>query len=319
MKHRDEAAPDWAGLDRKTRLKRVRRALKRGEVEVLVALTDHNLQLFGRGGAHTSPHTRRAYATGVRQYLAYALPLGWKRLTVYDIDLTVGYLRMLQANGLGPGTVNARRTAARALYRALRWAGALAADPFADTPRAHDPEEKWAKRQAYSRADVAALLAASGPPERRLVLLGAHAALRMAELVSLTWDRVDLDARTLRVTGKGSKTATVHLSGTLWAELGAVPPGERVGTVLPWVNQKTVRDVLRHLCLISGVRYEGRQVHGLRHAAATMLLEDTRDLTVVARHLRHSSVSTTEIYAKLSPERLTSALRAWDAVGVIEE
>jgi integrase/recombinase XerC len=53
-------------------------------------------------------------------------------------------------------------------------------------------------------------------------------------------------------------------------------------------------------------------VHGLRHAAATMLLEQTGDLYVVSRHLRHSSISTTETYAKANPKKLVDAIANWE-------
>ncbi|MCD0160270.1 tyrosine-type recombinase/integrase [Deinococcus sp. 6YEL10] len=302
----------WDTLPREKREKVVRQALKRRDVDTLVELTMHNLLAYGRGGAHTSVHTMRAYRTGVRAYLAYALPLGWKRLTEHDTDLTIGYIRTLERQGVKPGTINARRSAARALYRALRWAGVLHADPFSDTPRAQDREDRWVKREAYSRADVDALLALADPDETRFLLLGAHGALRMAELISLEWKDVNFEKRTMTVTGKGRKTATVHLSSPLVTALEQVPAPERVGTVLPWQNPKTIRLVLRALCHRAGVQYTKRQVHGLRHAAATMLLDQCGDIYVVARHLRHSSVGTTETYAKLNNRRLTDALATWD-------
>ncbi|WP_088248305.1 tyrosine-type recombinase/integrase [Deinococcus indicus] len=302
----------WDSLTREKREKIVRQALKRRDVPTLVSLTMHNLLSYGRGGAHTSLHTMRAYATGVRAYLAYALPLGWKRLCEHDTDLTIGYIRALERAGVKPGTINARRSAARALYRALRWAGVLHADPFADTPRAQDREERWTKREAYSREDIDALLAIADPDETRLVLLGAHGALRMAELTSLRWEHVNLLKRTMVITGKGRKTATVHLSQPLTAALEQVPAGDRSGHVLPWQNPKTVRLVLRALCHHADVQYAKRQVHGLRHASATMLLDQCGDIFVVARHLRHSSVGTTEAYAKLNNRKLTDALATWD-------
>lgn len=299
---------DWDCTSHDKREKIVRKALKSGDVETLLSLTDHNLLIFGKGGAHTSPHTRRAYATGVRNYLAYALPLGWERLTIYDTDLTIGYLRQLERAGVKPGTINSRRSAARALYRALRWAGVLQADPFGDTPRAQDNEDRWAKREAYSREDIERLLGVAGSGERLLILLGAHGALRMSELVALDWSHIDLEARTMRIFGKGRKLALVHLSGLLHEALSGVAVELRRGLVLPWCNPKSVRLCLRHLCLMAEVKYEKRQVHGLRHSAATLLLAETHDIFVVARHMRHSSISTTEIYAKADPARLVGAL-----------
>lgn len=302
---------DWDTYPREERKRRAIAALKAGDLDTLWDLTRHNMLLYGRGGSHTSDHTLRAYRTGVGLYLRYALPLGWQRIVDHDTDLTVGYLRALERTHLTPGTINARRTAARALYRALRWAGVMQGDPFADTPRVADTTDPWAKREAYTREDIAALMAVADPDEQLMLLLGAHAALRMSEMTGLTWERIDLERRIMTVTGKGRKTARVHLSGPLHAALTAVPEDARTGYVLPWRNAKSVRMLLRALCNLAGVTYERRQVHGLRHAAATMLLEQTGDIYVVSRHLRHSTIGTTEIYAKMRPQRLTEALDAW--------
>lgn len=302
---------EWDTLSKKERRKLTEKAIKRRDADTLIDLTLHNLQLYGRGGSHTSPHTLRGYRTGLRFFLAFAFAKGAGALLEADTDLTVGYLRSLERQGLTPGTINSRRSSARALFRALRWAGVTTADPIADTPRAQDHEERWSKREAYTREDIEALLGVADPAEQLLILLGAHAGLRMSELISLEWRMVNLDQRTMTVTGKGRKTATIHLSAGLFAALSRVAPGERTGPVIPWRNAKTVRLVLKSLCLMAGVSYAKRQVHGLRHSCATLLLEDTRDLYLVARHMRHSSVSTTEVYAKVRSERLTEALRTW--------
>lgn len=299
----------WETYSRATRKQVVLDALQSGNVDVLVSLTHHNLLMFGKGGNATSEHTIRAYRTGVRQFLAYALPLGWERMTEHDTDLTVGYLRSLERQGLQPGTVNSRRTAARALYRALRWAGVLLADPFADTPRAQDPVPKWDRRDAYSREDVERLLAAADPDLRVALLLAAHGALRISEVVGLKWEHVNLQEGSMRITGKGRKTAGVYLTPTLKAALAAEVPADEY--VCAYRSPKTLRGHLIALCKRLGIRYERRQFHGLRHAAATMLLADTGDLFTVARHLRHSSVSSTEIYAKHNADKLTEALHNW--------
>ncbi|WP_353543254.1 tyrosine-type recombinase/integrase [Deinococcus xinjiangensis] len=311
---------DWESLSKKERAEMVKKALKKGDAETLVSLTSHNLVLYGRGGAATSPHTIRSYRAGVRQFLRYAFAKGWKRLLEYDTDLTIGYIRGLQKAGVTPGTINNRRSAAKAFYRALRWAGLITADPFADTPRAQEQVEKWEKREAYSKEDLAKLMAVADPDERLFLLLGSHAGLRISEMISVTWARVDMQARTMKITGKGNKTALVHMSSALHEALESTPAEMRQEYLLPWRNPKTLRLVLRSLCVHAGVKYAKRQVHGLRHSCATNLLADTGDLYVVARHLRHSSVSTTETYAKVNPERLTSALRKWaDEAGAESE
>ena len=113
---------EWDTLSKKERRKLTEKAIKRRDADTLIDLTLHNLQLYGRGGSHTSPHTLRGYRTGLRFFLAYAFAKGAGALLEADTDLTVGYLRSLERQGLTPGTINSRRSSARALFRALRWA-----------------------------------------------------------------------------------------------------------------------------------------------------------------------------------------------------
>ena len=89
------------------------------------------------------------------------------------------------------------------------------------------------------------------------------------------------------------------------------PPPPRSGaTVLPWGTYQT-RERFRLLCLRSGVGYQGRGVHGLRHAAGSRLYEAVGDLGQVADHLRHADVNTTRGYAKRNTERIRTALEDW--------
>ncbi len=52
-------------------------------------------------------------------------------------------------------------------------------------------------------------------------------------------------------------------------------------------------------------------VHALRHYAGTRLMQQTKSLEDVARHLGHSSIETTRVYAKWSDEKLRDVLNDW--------
>jgi len=71
----------------------------------------------------------------------------------------------------------------------------------------------------------------------------------------------------------------------------------------------TLRRRLKALCERTGVRYEGREVHGLRHTAGTLMYARTKNLRAVAQHLRHAQLDTAAIYAEMDDSEFVERLR----------
>jgi len=201
-------------------------------------------------------------------------------------------------------------SAAKALYAALRWSGASDAAPFADVKVAVDKTPSWEKRDAYSQTEVHWLERCSEGSTLSIVLLGAHAGLRVSEMTALQWEHVNLNEGVLRVVaGKGGKTARVYLTPTLIQALEVTPLDQRTGYVLPCRSRQAVYGRLEAACRQARVTFKG--VHALRHASGTRLREDTGDLALVADHLRHSSLDTARGYAKANNLQLKKALGEW--------
>ena len=120
------------------------------DLEKLWRLVEAHLTLHGASGVGTSVHTRRAYKRGVEELLTLwagesllrpardAGALYVQRLRAGDrepvhAEAETGKRGRKPKRGpLAPATVELRLAAARALYAALRWAGATDADPFRD-------------------------------------------------------------------------------------------------------------------------------------------------------------------------------------------
>ena len=276
--------------------------------ETLWSLTEAYFTTYGASGAKASHHTLRAYRQGLGVFLTHA---GTRAVNLLHParDLGPGFLREREAAGKSPGTVRLELAAVRLLYRALRWAGATSDDPFSDARPAHDTTAPWDKRQPYSEEDLRALLAAAEPDTRAMLLLGAHAGLRVSELLALVWSDLDFGARVVRVrSGKGGKARRSVMSGTLALALRALGPGQPEQRLFT-ISDVAVRKRLRVLCLKTGVTY--RAVHALRHYSGTKLYRAGSDLEAVARHLGHSTLETTRIYAKWSDENLKSSVGQW--------
>ncbi|MDF2977507.1 MAG: Tyrosine recombinase xerC [Actinomycetospora sp.] len=281
-----------------------------------------------------SPHTVRAYLGDVTALLGHLRdPAGAgadsadpdAALDLTDLDLTV--LRSWLAAGLARGasrTTMARRAAAARTFTA--WAARTGRAPTdagarLASPRAHRrlPEVLRAD-QAAAALRAAASGAAQGDPvalrDHLLLELLYATGVRVSELCGLDVDDVDDARRTLRVLGKGDKQRTVVYGTPAAAALDAwrrdgrphlavptSPPalllGARGGRLDPRIARTVVHDAAGAVPGAPDIA-----PHGLRHSAATHLLEGGADLRSVQELLGHASPATTQLYTHVSAERL---------------
>jgi integrase/recombinase XerC len=150
--------------------------------------------------------------------------------------------------------------------------------------------------------------------------------LRVSELCGADLD--DLGDRELRVTGKGNKPRVVPFGPTAqkaldaWIDVrhlvavqkgsGETSAGTRsralfLGRRGGRIDQRRVREIVHAASRDAGV--PGISPHGLRHSAATAVLEGGADLRVVQELLGHSSMQTTQIYTHVGSERLRAVYR----------
>lgn len=299
--YRAESYP-WAQVKRENRAERLSARVAENDLGALWALLRHHQSLQGK----RSDRTLTAYKASTRAYLKWALARSPGLLLHPDPDTGTEYLRHLEARGLAPASVNAHRAAIVALYRAFRWTTATDADPYRDTRGVRDPTPRSEKREPYTMADFSALLEGGTPADRAMLLLMGLCGLRISEAAALDWKDVDLQAGVLTVVnGKGGKKARVVVPKQVVDGLKTL--GASTGRVLGWKDPVTLRRRLKNLCERTGVRYDGREVHGLRHTAGTLMYARTKNLRAVAQHLRHSQLDTAAIYAEMDDSEVRSA------------
>lgn len=317
-------AESWATLPPDELKRRAALAATARDADQLWALTEAYLFLHGSSGARISKHTLRTYKRGVLDLVEAWSGENFLRPTR---DAGVVYMRRLEVGDadcapMSIPTLNVKLAAARTLYKALRWSGATEAHPFDDVRVGKDPTPAWEKRRPYTDDEVEALLDNAEDAEKVMVLLGAHAGLRIGEMADLRWTDLDLDRNRLRVrSGKGGKAATVSVTKRLRDALSelmlAKSAGEHEknrqrdsGYVLPWAADHA-RKRFRKICALAGVDYKSAGVHGLRHGAGTRYYKQTGDLGRVAAHLRHADIQTTRIYAKIDSDSIGEDIVDW--------
>ncbi|GAB3710913.1 tyrosine recombinase XerC [Corynebacterium nasicanis] len=141
--------------------------------------------------------------------------------------------------------------------------------------------------------------------------------VRVSELTGINVADLDLNRRTVRVLGKGDKERVVPFGEAAaeaviaWldrgrAELAGDTPALFVGVRGRRIDPRQVRRVVEKAGQVTGQRITP---HGLRHTAATHLLEGGADLRVVQEMLGHASLQTTQIYTHVSAERLKDVFK----------
>jgi integrase/recombinase XerC len=304
--HGEEGATAWLHLAPSDRRRTAMGAAHDHDAATLWSVTEAWLRTFSQANTSVAPSTVRGYRTGV-----HLLLLAWT-----DEDLLrpapeagIAYVRQLERAGRAPSTIQARVAAGRGLYAALRWCRATSVAPFADCRVPVDPTPAWDKRLPYGDDEIAALVQVAAPVDQVLVLLGAHAGLRAQECASLRWADVHLARRDLVIRlGKGGRQRIVALSATLRQALQTLPR-RADGYVLPYRTAASAWRHMQALCQKADVVPKG--VHALRHSAGTRLYAETHDLEATARHLGHTKLETTRIYAKWNDRQLRETIGRW--------
>jgi len=276
-----------------------------------------------------SPHTRQAYESDLRQFVAWAERGGAAGPEGVDHLVLRRYLAYLTTRGMARPTIARKAAALRKFFGWLRRRGVIDADP---TRNLRAPKGDRRLPRVPKAAEVAALLedipAAPEGIEAAVALRDAAvlevlygAGLRISELCGLGPSDVDFRGGLVTVLGKRSKVRRVPLGEEAIAAIRAYLDGGRANLTGPltppdalFLNRRgrrlTPRDARR--ILERRLLSDGRAIspHSLRHAYATHLLEGGADLRAVQELLGHADVATTQLYTHLTKDRLRAVYDA---------
>ncbi len=282
------------------------------------ALAGYEAHLLGQRDLST--HTVRGYVTDVVMLLEHLSRRGG--LQVHELDLATlrSWLAQGRTRGHSRATTARHAAAARSFTGWLRRSGLTPDDVGLRlvSPKAHRTlPDVLAPDQA--RAVVESTAGAEEPAGLRdavvLELLYASG-IRVSELVGLDVDDVDRSRRLLRVLGKGRKERSVPYGVPAERAIDAWLTGGRPALATPDSGPALLLGVRGHrLDPREARRVVHRAVattpgapdigpHGLRHSAATHVLEGGADLRSVQELLGHASLATTQIYTHVTVERL---------------
>lgn len=285
--------------------------------DLVAAFTRHLRAERGR-----SEHTTRAYLGDLRHLLAFAERQGIGPLSELRLSDLRAWLGEQADGGASRATIARRAASVRTFFTWAARTGRIPSDPsvrLVAPRRARSLPGVLKQAEASAMLDLAAVRADDADPihlrDRAALELMYASGIRVGELVGLDVDDIDLGQHTVRVMGKGSKERVVPFG---------LPAARAVEDWLRVRSQVARPDSGAALLLgRRGRRADARQVraavhellahlpeapdlgpHGLRHSAATHLLEGGADLRMVQEMLGHASLATTQIYTHVSVERL---------------
>ncbi|MEP7311987.1 MAG: tyrosine recombinase XerC [Pseudomonadota bacterium] len=269
-----------------------------------------------------SPHTSQAYARDLAALSAWCAKQGIDDWATLDTQHIRSFGARSHAAGLAPRSVQRRLSAVRSFFEYLLRERAVRRNPAVEV---RAPKAARRLPQTLDTDQMGRLLEVevATPLDQRdvaIMELLYSSGLRLAELVSLDLQSIDLQDRTVRVLGKGSKTRIVPVGRkaveALQRWLGERRQLAAEGVMALFVGRNGRRLGARavQLRVAAMARRQGLPMgvhpHLFRHSFATHLLESSQDLRGVQELLGHADIGTTQVYTHLDFQHLA---RIYDA------
>jgi len=273
-----------------------------------------------RSEKYYSPHTCSNYQRDLQRFQAYLAERAiadWAEVGYNDVS---AFAAQRHRQGRKSRTIARELSSIRSFYQFLIRRSVIAKNPALEVgaPKSDKPLPKTCDPES-----LAQLLRVTDDSDELLLRdiaifeLIYSSGLRLAELVGIDLDDIDLAQQQLVVTGKGNKTRHLPIGSKAvsavqrWLRvrpnycrddgqkaLFLSKPGDRI-------SPRNVQSRLNYLIQRQGL---GQQIspHVLRHSFATHLLESSSDLRAVQELLGHANIATTQIYTHLDFQHLAN-------------
>ena len=277
-----------------------------------------------RSEKYYSPHTCSNYRRDLVRFRDFLLERGietWEPVSYGDVS---AYAAVRHRQGRKSRTIARELSSIRSFYQHLIRQGAVAKNPAVEVsaPKADKPLPKTCDAETL---ELLLRVSADGDDlllrDIAIFELIYSSGLRLAELVGIDVDDIDLEQRQLVVTGKGNKTrylpigrkAVEAVERWLRVRPGYCRDGSQNALFLSKQGKRiSARNVQSRLNRLAGLQALGQQLspHVLRHSFATHLLESSSDLRAVQELLGHANIATTQVYTHLDFQHLASVYDA---------
>jgi len=289
----------------------------------LIDLLDQYIQSL-RSEKYYSPHTCSNYRRDLQRFHDFLQASGitqWQPVNYGDVS---AYAAQRHRQGRKSRTIARELSSIRSFYQFLIRHGLVAKNPALEVsaPKSDKPLPKTCDAETLDQ-----LLRVDNNEEDLLLRdvaifeLIYSSGLRLAELVGINLDDIDLQQRQLVVTGKGNKTRYLPVGARAVSAVQrwlGVRPGlcrdanQKALFLSKPGNRISARSVQSRLNRLIELQALGQKLspHVLRHSFATHLLESSSDLRAVQELLGHANIATTQVYTHLDFQHLASVYDA---------
>lgn len=271
---------------------------------------------LGRRTVHEYEHDLRIFFEYLEPHLAEDLTL--KGIDTRTIREFLAYLRA--ERGYTPNALNRKIACLKSFFRFLEDEKHIAASPMQRISSARDGRllPKVLTEEEVDRIlETAAERVESAPNreyalrDRAILELLYATGMRLAEVVGLNLNDVDMDKLSLRVTGKGNKQRYVFMNriaaAALKDYLACRPKAKSTAVFLNRfgnrLSRRAVEITFEKVLAEAGID-KSASPHTMRHSFATHMLEGGSDLVTIKELLGHESLSTTQVYTNISRRRM---------------
>ena len=274
-----------------------------------------NYKRFLEAEHHASPYTVRNYTHDLRHFLEFLNIENVATLGDVDRHLLRRYIASLQEQGFEKSSVSRKLSALRSFYSYLMQQNFTSSNPLITVS---SPKLEKRLPSFLSSDEVTHLLeipdtsTPQGQRDRAMLELLYASGLRVSEIVSLDLGSVNIEARDIRVWGKGSKERMVLIGKPAASALIMyLREGRRqllgnsrtdalfINRYGKRLSERFLQKAISKYAIEAGL---DKRVfpHMVRHSFATHLLDGGADLRVVQELLGHANLSTTQIYTHVT-------------------
>jgi len=268
---------------------------------------------------HVSPYTVRNYTRDLRHFLEYLSTNKLATLEEVDRHLLRSYVAALVNGELGKtfekASVARKMSALRSFYRYLIQEKIISVNPLLNisTPKLEKRLPSFLSNEEVTRLIEAPDAATpQGQRDRAMLELFYASGPRVSEMARLDLSNVDLEAREIRVWGKGSKERMVLMGQPAVSALNLyLGEGRKkllgksssealfISRYGKRLSERSLQKIISRYAVKAGL---DKRVHPhmLRHSFATHLLDGGADLRVVQELLGHANLTSTQIYTHVT-------------------
>lgn len=258
-----------------------------------------------------SSHTITSYSTDLEQFITFVAP---QELTQIQALTIRKWLISLSDDSLQNRSINRKLATLRTFYKYLLRTGKVSENPMASIRMVKTTKKiPQFVRESEMENLVEHRKIATNFSEARdelILFLLYGTGIRLAELISLQNNQVNLAAKTIRVIGKRNKERVIPIPGLLVELINAyryfctvehthlllTDKGEQL---YPMFVQRLVKKNLGEYSQL-----EKLSPHVLRHTYATHLLNKGADLNAIKELLGHANLAATQVYTHNSMEKM---------------